>query len=421
MKTHLKNMLARRSLPSLKTWIGVNGKTNTYITLILAALISVPALAMEQMPCNFCTEDNKTELHIEAGTRNHAPMVLEILEFEGTRDVHAQDIYGNVPLHEAAYFGCPGSVRHLIEYGADVNARNKNGDTPLDKATYTNQEAIIALLKQHGGRSGKEIRPKQAPQKTQPKAHPAADAKAYRAPKVMPTPKQTPPRPQQSGNVRPGIAPCIFPQDQLLNLPELTGSLNLPGIYHVYSEAPVATQKDWACAFHALDNMRILEQEICGRAISEQTFINACKHNCRTLRKGSDCAEQYRIAKQMGLPHMINLEINDNGTGTEIVFDNNQPDDIGSVKHQNKEWTRLTHLFKQSGGPICIHFCAGIMSYTTDSPNQGEGHGIDISVIKDRNGAVAMYIFDNVNDGEAKRSQKSIRKHVEFIYRKLIG
>jgi ankyrin repeat protein len=44
----------------------------------------------------------------------------------------------------------------LIAAGADVNAKDDEGDTPLDSAILAKQTEIIDLLRKHGGKAGSE-------------------------------------------------------------------------------------------------------------------------------------------------------------------------------------------------------------------------------------------------------------------------
>lgn len=49
-------------------------------------------------------------------------------------DANAKDRYGDTPLHRAGMVGDPAVVHALVSAGADVNARNNSGETPLHKA-----------------------------------------------------------------------------------------------------------------------------------------------------------------------------------------------------------------------------------------------------------------------------------------------
>ena len=62
-------------------------------------------------------------------------------------DVNAKNIDGKTPLHQAAYFNKnPEVITTLIKAGADVNAKNKNGSTPLQDAVWFNKNPEVTTL-----------------------------------------------------------------------------------------------------------------------------------------------------------------------------------------------------------------------------------------------------------------------------------
>ena len=61
--------------------------------------------------------------------------------------VNLQDADGNTPLHEAAYSGCKETAKLLLKAGSHPKAQNLKGETPLFKAQYNKQQALIKLFK----------------------------------------------------------------------------------------------------------------------------------------------------------------------------------------------------------------------------------------------------------------------------------
>ena len=77
-------------------------------------------------------------------------------------DVNAKDKDGWTPLHPASYEGHVEIVELLIGKGADVNAKVEfgsfQGKTPLDAANNRSRAEIVSLLRKHGGKTGEELK-----------------------------------------------------------------------------------------------------------------------------------------------------------------------------------------------------------------------------------------------------------------------
>jgi len=63
------------------------------------------------------------------------------------------DENGWQPIHEAAAGGHPEVIKMLIEYGADINAKTNDGDTPLYWATtdFGDEHPAVSMLMENGG------------------------------------------------------------------------------------------------------------------------------------------------------------------------------------------------------------------------------------------------------------------------------
>lgn len=58
---------------------------------------------------------------------------------------------GRTALHAAAYGGSLKMIRYLLSNGAEINALNNDGDSPLDVAIATGHADAAQLLRDHGG------------------------------------------------------------------------------------------------------------------------------------------------------------------------------------------------------------------------------------------------------------------------------
>jgi ankyrin repeat protein len=67
---------------------------------------------------------------------------------------------GSTPLHRAAGWGHKEIVELLLAKGADLNAKDDVGTTPLDLTMNFNQPQTADLLRKHGGKTGAELKAK---------------------------------------------------------------------------------------------------------------------------------------------------------------------------------------------------------------------------------------------------------------------
>ena len=66
------------------------------------------------------------------------------------RDEANDNVKGRTPLMLAAFRGNAAAVINHLERGADVNARDRDGDTALMFAAYRGHGLVVALLLQYG-------------------------------------------------------------------------------------------------------------------------------------------------------------------------------------------------------------------------------------------------------------------------------
>ena len=80
-----------------------------------------------------------------AQIRDEIPSMLDLLSENGA-DPNAQDVNGNTPLHLAVVAGGLMMVSDLVENGANEHARNRAGKTPLDLAKAKRNREMVNLL-----------------------------------------------------------------------------------------------------------------------------------------------------------------------------------------------------------------------------------------------------------------------------------
>ncbi|KAL6657540.1 hypothetical protein ACP70R_005320 [Stipagrostis hirtigluma subsp. patula] len=92
----------------------------------------------------------RTSLILWHTHQNDAAAVRKLLE-EDAALVNARDYDSRTPLHVAALHGWQEVAECLIANGADVNAQDRWQNTPLADAEGAKRQAMIELLKEHGG------------------------------------------------------------------------------------------------------------------------------------------------------------------------------------------------------------------------------------------------------------------------------
>ena len=70
----------------------------------------------------------------------------------------AELIEASDALIRAARKGDIEAVKHAIAAGADVNAKNMLGETPLDYAVFWEESETADLLRKHGGKTAEELK-----------------------------------------------------------------------------------------------------------------------------------------------------------------------------------------------------------------------------------------------------------------------
>ena len=111
----------------------------------LHAILSENASAVQEF-----SSDGWTALHLAAAFGT--PLSVGSLIFRGARvDAISQNPQQNQPLHAALALGKnPSTIELLISHGADVNATQAGGFTPIFSAAAANRIDLAEMLMEHG-------------------------------------------------------------------------------------------------------------------------------------------------------------------------------------------------------------------------------------------------------------------------------
>ena len=91
----------------------------------------------------------QTEALFRATIEGNTDMVKSLVSSPGA-DVNATNERGSTPLLEAARFGHDDICRVLIAAGADLKAKDNDGKTALMLAVQNNHDDVVRILKEAG-------------------------------------------------------------------------------------------------------------------------------------------------------------------------------------------------------------------------------------------------------------------------------
>lgn len=85
---------------------------------------------------------NLTALHVAAYVNDS--QAIELLVAAGASPLSTTTNFDNTPLHSAARFACDEAIVTLKKLGANLNAKNSDGQTPLERFQYTSNDLAVS-------------------------------------------------------------------------------------------------------------------------------------------------------------------------------------------------------------------------------------------------------------------------------------
>ena len=131
----------------------VNASGGYYVTPCVAALAGNHFELAHLLHCNGSSvnirgRDEISPLHSVSHYRGYTEIIRILLEYGA--DINAQNDVGATPLHWAANQGYSEVVCVLLEQGADPNIPNNGHATPLHRAVQAKSAATVRLFLEHG-------------------------------------------------------------------------------------------------------------------------------------------------------------------------------------------------------------------------------------------------------------------------------
>jgi ankyrin repeat protein len=118
-------------------------KTSVRFNILLACCLIFGSCAHQR------ARNAQTDALFRATIEGNTDMVKSLVSSSGA-DVNATDERGSTPLLEAARYGHNDIARVLIAAGADLKAKDKDGKTALMLAVQGNHDEVVRVLKQAG-------------------------------------------------------------------------------------------------------------------------------------------------------------------------------------------------------------------------------------------------------------------------------
>ena len=118
-------------------------KQSVVVMILFSICLFVASCAQQR------ARNEQTDALFRATVEGNTDMVKSLLTSPGA-DVNATDERGSTPLLQAARYGHEDICRVLIAAGANLKAKDKDGKTALMLAVQNNHDDVVQVLKQAG-------------------------------------------------------------------------------------------------------------------------------------------------------------------------------------------------------------------------------------------------------------------------------
>src|SRR6187551_3106644 len=120
-------------------------KNRLAFTILLISLLLIAACGQR----GAAPRNAQTEALFRATIEGNSDMVKSLVSSPGA-DVNATNERGSTPLLEAARYGHDDICRVLIAAGANIKAKDNDGKTALMLAVQNNHDDVVRILKEAG-------------------------------------------------------------------------------------------------------------------------------------------------------------------------------------------------------------------------------------------------------------------------------